>query len=338
MRRIYPILMFIPALLLLASCNIRDEYDDCGVYLKFVFDYNMEYSDSFDPQVETIDVYIFDGDGRYLFTRSAECSELHNRNMMLLSDGLAFGSYQILTVGGACEHFAFTDLDGKDFVPGVTTIEQAKLALAREIGEVSHEFPHLWFGQTVAINYKADLTVWPIHLIRQTNRFHITLENVDEKTGMDTPTVSPYTFEIVTPEGAVYDYNNNPLVRETVVYRPYSLAQGIESNSLSRAKINTMRLFGSDEDGYRIIVRTNSVTRDGVSEVWNYDLMALLNGVKPDTRPDGTTLPLQEFLDRQGEWNIVILHRGGTAESNEGFLALGVRINDWIVWFNDIGV
>ncbi len=48
--------LFVTPLLFL-SC-IRDNNDDCGVYLQFIFDHNMEYADSFNPQV-TMSMYSY---------------------------------------------------------------------------------------------------------------------------------------------------------------------------------------------------------------------------------------------------------------------------------------
>ena len=57
---------------------------------------------------------------------------------------------------------------------------------------------------------------------------------------------------------------------------------------------------------------------------------------KPMLRPDGSTLPVQEFLDRQSEWRLVILYKEG--ENPSGFVALSIEVNGWIVWRNDIEV
>lgn len=63
--------------------------------------------------------------------------------------------------------------------------------------------------------------------------------------------------------------------------------------------------------------------------------MTLLSKTKPEKRPDGSVLPMQEYLDRQSEWHIVILYKGD--ENVEGgFVAIGVKINGWLLWLRDI--
>ena len=48
-------------------------------------------------------------------------------------------------------------------------------------------------------------------------------------------------------------------------------------------------------------------------------------------------MPMQEYLDRQCEWEIVILYQGSVdPEDPEGFLAVKVRVNNWLIWLHDI--
>ena len=51
------------------SCNtIYDDQSECprGVSLRFVYDYNMEYVNSFHKKVHCVDVYVFDENGKYV--------------------------------------------------------------------------------------------------------------------------------------------------------------------------------------------------------------------------------------------------------------------------------
>lgn len=56
----------------LLSCErIRDDMDDCGIYLEFVYDHNMDYKDLFDARIATVDLFVFDAEGKYLFSKHA---------------------------------------------------------------------------------------------------------------------------------------------------------------------------------------------------------------------------------------------------------------------------
>ncbi len=329
------------SLLLLCSCDdLRDDYSDCGIWLEFIFDHNMEYTDSFDPHVGTVDVLVFDDAGKLYSSHYTAIDELHGRKRMFLG-GLSMprGNYKVITVGGLTEHFRFSDIAGNDFVPGTTTVEQVQLALEYE-ESVSHEFPDLWFGPTTEIEYRADLSVWPVHLIRQTNNFHISLQrnvinpHITTRAGEENPSL--FTFEITTPESGAYGHMNQPLANEPLSYHPYTLnysALPVETGTQHRTdgKINTMRLLSDYQGDYSLTISNT----DTGKELMNLDLLELLGATKPAVRSDGTELPLQEYLDREGDWNIVIVHEG-TADS--GFAALMIIINDWIVWTHGVGI
>lgn len=321
---------------LLCACeSLKDDMDDCGLYLEFIYDHNMEFADSFTPQVPSVDVFVFDEAGKYLFSKHAQRTELISGKRMYLSTELGFGKqYNIITVGGLSDNFSFSG-PGGNLTPGVTTIEEVQLALRRTANEVSHEFPGLWLGTPVQIEYKGNNRVWPVQLIKDTNRFYITLTNIDHNGDTEPESGARYTFEIETDDGAVYGNDNAPQLKETITYKPYYLQPGAEPEIISVARINTMRLLKDTQYKYSFIIRD---VKTG-NEVWRYDLITLLSYTKPDLRPDGTALPLQEYLDRQSEWNIVLLYREGEAPSgNKGFLGIGLAVADWIFWLNDINV
>ncbi len=326
------ILAIIPALLTLSatiSC-VREDQLPCGIWLEFLFDHNMEYVDSFEAHVEHVDVYLFDEAGRYLLTRHCESEELEEGKRMLLG-GLPPGDYTIVSVGGLSDYFSFVDTHDMDFVPGVTTIREVKLSLKHEAA--SHYFPDLWFGTSMEVRYRGDRSLWQIPLIRQTNRFDIALQHSGTSPAAD---LSSHTVQIVAPEAGAYDYLNHPLIQQPRVYRPYHISfapEMIDSRAASRlnAKINTMRLLAFERSGYRLAVLDAQTDR----ELWSYPLLALLENTKPSRRPDGSSLPLQEYLDRQGKWSIVIVYNG-TPESS--FAALRVIVNGWIVWEDEMGI
>ena len=313
----------------LAGC-INNTPGLCGIYLEFVYDYNMGYSDTFDPQVECVDVYVFDDGGTYLFTKHASSAELTQGNRMFLGDDLRYGKYKILTVGGMTEHFGVS-AGGGALIPGSTRLEDVCVALNRESGTVSHELAPVWVGPTIIIDYKADLSVHRVSLIKNTNRFNLFLFKTDGD-GTRAETAS-CTFEIATPEGASYAHDNSPITKETVTYTPYSLLPGEGEGEISKGNLNTARLLYRENYDYTLTVReTGSGKR-----LWSYDLMKLLEHTKPDLRPDGSALPMQEYLDRQSEWHIIILYEGEIEpDEPEAFIAVAVRINGWLVWLHDI--
>ena len=327
-REVYKILkssaLIVMPLLLLSCKFVKEDTGDCKVYFEFIYDYNMEYADSFEPQVNEADVFLFDSDDKYLFSS-------HGGKEMSLDNNLYVGKYTVIAIGGLGEHFSLSDLSRRELTEGITTPDDLRLALRRTSNEVSEEFLGLWFGKTV-IDHRGDGTVWPVRLIKNTNRFTISLVQIGEIV-TETAGRIPYTFEIVAPEGGVYDADDEPVVEERVTYKPYSQQQGRDAATLSVTRINTMRLFQNRD------YRFNIYDTGSGEKIWDYSLITLLSYLKPDARPDGSELPLQEFLDRQSEWSMVFLCKELEKPDGSGrYMAIGVMVADWIWWLNELDI
>ena len=331
-KQIYRLLA-VGAVMLCASCSvIYDDSDSCEVSLQFIYDHNMEYADAFNPQVNSVDVYVFNNEGTYLFKKTSQRVELTDGNKMILTGDLTPGTYKILTVGGLSNSFTVSDASGNSsLTPGAFNLEEMKITLMRNTSVVNDEFPSLWFGKSIVITHDNQERTWPVQLIKETNEINISLINQSQSSENNENmqrAAHPYSFEIITPEGAVYSWENSPLSNETVTYTPYQT--DTDNDGVSTARIKTCRLF--DTDQYKLVIR-NQVTSE---LVWEYDLIKLLKYSKPSSRPDGTLLPAQEYLDRQSTWNLVIRHKGGADEDGDAFVALAVEINGWILWLNSI--
>lgn len=307
----------------LTSCKfVEEDMDDCGIYLEFVYDYNMNFSDLFDPQVGSVDVFVFDSQERYLLTRHSTREELIGGNRMLL-ENLPIGQCKIFTVAGLYEQFTVSD-NGGSLTPGVTLLENVQMSLNRNPGPVSVDFSSIWIGKSITVDNKSDLSVHKVSLIKDTNRFRLTLIKNGGNEG-ENPETAPYTFELITPEGAVYDDQNMPLVQETVTYTPHKLVPGELPDHLSVGQINTMRLLYGEQYDYKLKVVDTATG----GTVWTYNFMKLLEKTKPTPN---SSMSMQEYLDRQSEWDMEITFK----QEQEGFVALSVKVNNWLVWFHDI--
>ena len=330
-EKIKSLFLIITSVLFIASCDsIREDLPRCEIWLEFTFDYNMEYTDAFNPQVRSVDIFVFDSDDKLLFSKRAEASALIGGNRMPLADNLEFGSYKVLTVGSLSDSFRVLDDVGRELVPGKTTLQQVTVALKREADIVDFEFPHLYFGEVVKVDHLPSNTshqVYQVNLIRNTNRFNIVLMKYGEN-----EITGNYTFEIQTPESAVYSWENEPTDRSSVAYVPHYTGQGETSNVVVPTRLNTMRLLNRDGWDYRFLIRN----ADTGAEVWSHDLMALLSIARPVSRHDGTELPFQEYLDRQSEWNLIfsVTEKPGGGE----FIQIGLVVGTWIYWLHDIEV
>ena len=324
--------LVVASMLCIASCDtIREDLPRCELWLEFTFDYNMEYADAFNPQVKSVDVFVFGSDDKLLFSKRAEATALIGGNRMSLTNELDFGNYKVLTVGSLSDNFQALDNAGRELVPGTTTLQQLTVALKRASDVVDFEFQHLYFSEVVKVDHlpsNTDHKVYPVNLIRNTNRFNIALMKYGEgqKNG------TQYTFEIQAPESATYSWENEPTHQGPVHYVPHYTGQGETSDVFVSARLNTMRLFNRDGWDYQFIIKN----ADTGAKIWSYDLMKLLSIARPTSRHDGTELPFQEYLDRQSEWNLIftVTEKPGGGE----FIQIGLVVGTWIYWLHGIEI
>ena len=146
--------LIIASMLCMASCDtIREDLPRCELWLEFAFDYNMEYADAFNPQVKSVDVFVFGSDDKLLFSKRAEATALIGGNRMSLTNELDFGNYKVLTVGSLSDNFHALDNAGRELVPGTTTLRQLTVALKRASDIVDFEFQHLYFSGVVEVDH-----------------------------------------------------------------------------------------------------------------------------------------------------------------------------------------
>ena len=78
-------------LLVLFSCTSIDEtLPECRLYVRFRYDYNMEFSDAFASQVNRVDVFVFDKDGTFIMKKSEQGKTLGSGSYRMLQR--AFGA------------------------------------------------------------------------------------------------------------------------------------------------------------------------------------------------------------------------------------------------------
>ena len=83
------------------SCNtIYDDQSDCprGLSLRFVYDYNMEYVNSFHKKVHCVNVYVFDENGKYVDNWMETGDVLKDENWRMQKE-IGEGKYTLLAYG-----------------------------------------------------------------------------------------------------------------------------------------------------------------------------------------------------------------------------------------------
>ena len=111
----------------MVSCDsFKEDLPECRLSVKFKYDYNMEFADAFHTQVDKVELYVFDKDGKFLFKQAEEGGSLSTGNY-LMEVALPVGEYQFVAWAGARDSYDITSL-----IPETSTITDLKLQLKRE--------------------------------------------------------------------------------------------------------------------------------------------------------------------------------------------------------------
>ena len=295
-------------LLVLFSCTSIDEtLPECRLYVRFRYDYNMEFSDAFASQVNRVDVFVFDKDGTFVIKKSEQGETLGGSYRMPLP--LPAGEYRVAAWAGMSDDFEMPEP-----VAGKTTLEELTVRMKREESLVHNKALNpLWYGGVQAVSFTGrQEQTETVSLIKDTNKFRFILQKSGPGEELD---INDCLFEIRADNG-YYDWNNDLLDDDMISYRPYYLEK-VEDVGIV-VEMNTMRLLE-----HKKVYLTLTRKSDG-KELMRIDLIPYLLL----TKMEGHNIPAQEYLDRQSEYAIVFFYNPELLN----FLSTKIVINGWTIW------
>ena len=296
-------------LLVLFSCTSIDEtLPECRLYVRFRYDYNMEFSDAFASQVNRVDVFVFDKDGTFIMKKSEQGETLGGGSYRMPLP-LPAGEYWIAAWAGMSDDFEMPEP-----VAGKTTLEELTVRMKREESLVHNKALNpLWYGGVQAVSFTGrQEQTETVSLIKDTNKFRFILQKSGPGEELD---INDCLFEIRADNG-YYDWNNDLLDDDMISYRPYYLEK-VEDVGIV-VEMNTMRLLE-----HKKVYLTLTRKSDG-KELMKVDLIPYLLL----TKMEGHNIPAQEYLDRQSEYAIVFFYNPELLN----FLSTKIVINGWTIW------
>ncbi len=296
-------------LLVLFSCTSIDEtLPECRLYVRFRYDYNMEFSDAFASQVNRVDVFVFDKDGTFVMKKSEQGETLGGVSYRMPLP-LPAGEYRIAAWAGMSDDFEMPEP-----VAGKTTLEDLTVRMKREESLVHNKALNpLWYGGVQAVSFTGrQEQTETVSLIKDTNKFRFILQKSGPGEELD---INDCLFEIRADNG-YYDWNNDLLDDDMISYRPYYLEK-VEDVGIV-VEMNTMRLLE-----HKKVYLTLTRKSDG-KELMKIDLIPYLLL----TKMEGHNIPAQEYLDRQSEYAIVFFYNPELLN----FLSTKIVINGWTIW------
>ena len=296
-------------LLVLFSCTSIDEtLPECRLYVRFRYDYNMEFSDAFASQVNRVDVFVFDKDGTFVMKKSEQGETLGGGSYRMPLP-LPAGEYRIAAWAGMSDDFEMPEP-----VAGKTTLEELTVRMKREESLVHNKALNpLWYGGVQAVSFTGrQEQTETVSLIKDTNKFRFILQKSRPGEELD---INDCLFEVRADNG-YYDWNNDLLDDDMISYRPYYLEK-VEDVGIV-VEMNTMRLLE-----HKKVYLTLTRKSDG-KELMKIDLIPYLLL----TKMEGHNIPAQEYLDRQSEYAIVFFYNPELLN----FLSTKIVINGWTIW------
>ena len=291
---------------IVASCDsFNEDLPECRLSVKFKYDYNMEFADAFHAQVDKVELYVFDKNGKYLFKQAEEGSALSTGNYLMEVE-LPVGQYQFMAWAGARDSYDITSL-----TPGVSTLTDLKLKLKREASLIINKrMETLWYGEVINVNFDGTVhQTETINLIRDTKIVRFGFQSY---TGSWTLDMNDYDYEIIESNGHL-GHDNSLLDDDVLSFRPYHMNQ---LNSFSASvDLNTMRLM---KDRTTRLVITEKSTSNKVFDINLIDYLAMTN-------MEDKKIGMQEYFDRQSNYHIVFFLSGS-------WLAMKIVINGWTVY------
>ena len=291
---------------IVASCDsFNEDLPECRLSVKFKYDYNMEFADAFHAQVDKVELYVFDKNGKYLFKQAEEGSALSTGNYLMEVE-LPVGLYQFMAWAGARDSYDITSL-----TPGVSTLTDLKLKLKREASLIINKrMETLWYGEVINVNFDGTVhQTETINLIRDTKIVRFGFQSY---TGSWTLDMNDYDYEIIESNGHL-GHDNSLLDDDVLSFRPYHMNQ---LNSFSASvDLNTMRLM---KDRTTRLVITEKSTSNKVFDINLIDYLAMTN-------MEDKKIGMQEYFDRQSNYHIVFFLSGS-------WLAMKIVINGWTVY------
>ena len=283
--------------------------------IKFKYDYNMLHTDAFHTQVDRVELYIFDKDGRYLFSQVEE-GEVLATGYYTMEVKLPVGEYQLLAWAGAHDSYEIT-------IPnGGTTLTEMKLQLMREESLViNKELEPLWYGGINHVKFTGTANQMEvINLIKDTNKIRFIFQGSSSGESRSTDTsgwtinMHDYDYEIIESNGYL-GHDNSLLDDDVLSFQPYFMEQ--KNPSAAAVELNTMRLM---EDRPARFVVTEKATGKKVFDINLTDFLIL-------TSMEGNKMKPQEYLDREDEYKIIFFFSDSTAWN-----AVQININGW-TWY-----
>ena len=323
--------------IVLSSC-VHDDQEDCGLNIRFRYTYNVKNADAFSHEVKSIDLYVFDEDGKYI-KRYSDASEQFGTGYLMNIRDLKAGKYTFVCM--ARSEKEITDEDQEFQIARIAKgadINELTAHLDDNNGINSKRFAHLYVGKT-SIDYSGNPQTTTIDLLKCSNTYRILLLPTSKQANFIAD-----NFDIrITNGNKWFDHKGDLLVtptsekdKEKITHVPHNRSMATNDGTTNAAENNEIldeedrdvaliydlrstRLFRHDDT--RLVITDK---RNG-KEVFNHSLPWLLSLYGGDQRHKNWDD--QEYLDRQDHYTLTFY----VDDTRDYSFTAKVKVNGWVL-------
>jgi hypothetical protein len=173
----------------MTGCINEPNLDKCPIEVTLTFDYFENGADLFGRDINSVDVFVFDANGVFLWTQNIRKSELNQFQGLHLT--LPPGDYQVVAWANITNHSIFSG-----FVPGVTTINDCYVQIAsQDTGDPLFFAPGNGNGQIAdnSLHVKPqETTTKNMHFVRANRQIKVYIKGIEHtQNGAST---APYVY------------------------------------------------------------------------------------------------------------------------------------------------
>ncbi len=220
--------------------------------------------------------------------------------------------------------------------PGQSTIEDLEVSLsltrAAGINTVDYSLDPLWYGsraftqtRSATMIERNDTTVIP--LVKNTNTIRIALQSLDGDTDLD---VNDFSYSLKA-NNHTYNAYNLTTTTDFWNYVPhYTNNQSDPAGTIAIAEMHTMRLYSEKDNRLNITAKADNST------LLDINLNTYINALKLQKY---SSMPLQEYMDREDDYGIVIFLTKDKEQPESGrWVVAKISINSWMIRDGEVGI
>lgn len=310
----------------LVSCEyIHEDLKPCDHYLHFTYTHNMKFADAFQHELvcqeeaKTAELFIFDGDGKFLSSQSLPTETLQENRIRLNLDP---GKYKLLAWAGLND----TDYTWTKPAAG-ESMDEWLMSVRQDKGVVARELSGLFQGTLELTIPSGGETDTEFPLVKNTNKIRLALIDANSGTGLQ---ADDFTILATTHNGDL-NAQNQPVADDAVLWKPYlqqvetvADTEGGTAMQAVVAELNTMRLMESSQTSLQLSHKGEEAP---FLQVDLTDFLLL-------TQMESHDLDAQEYLDRQDEYTIVVYLDIVDGKAH----CLEIIVNDWTIRLDDVNL